>query len=517
MNYAAYGLGQGLSQGMNNNQLVNAMNTASLIQYRRDQQRLQNRYADIAQQNADLAAEKWGMESQALQLALDEQNMKFEQLQKQTEGKDFVNYLYGALQTGDFSIVNSQMHKLKYVKQLADQAGVISFDPTEAYSEESLRNLGFAEGMNLKEYLVVNKSDGTKELINANGLSALLGMGNYYNKSQLDQLYGETTLANAKVAATAPLTAEGIQLGNYAYARQQNLDLIANQQPETISSQKPTSAQIKSQGKNMVQYYIDNFDSFTPEQYKDMISALGEGDTSQQVTLGEKILDSIIKNNPNLTITQLKQNSEFRQVYQYLENSLTKSQLQSLNKSRESDAADNALIEKYRQLVGEKGLKILSDSSIWQKGEDWLRQATTKFTNNLVDVKNQETRQNFQSLFNTLLKITSGGAVTVSEAERKQFELGDLKDQNAITALLGLKNLANELLERKRTRAQQNIVSKYDNMDTMKNLEWYISEIDRQTGIASKNSNPSQANTTYQTQTKEQAKKQVFDMIPNAK
>lgn len=482
MNYAAYGLGQGFANNSNNNSIINAMNTASLIQYRRDQQRLQNRYADIAQQNADLAADQWSMEKQSLQLALDEQKLKFEQYQKQSEGKEFVQILYGGLLSGDMRVVNSKMQSLKYVKQLADEANVISFDPISSYSDKSLQALGYSSDMNPKEYLVANLADGTKELINAQALSAKLGMGNYYTQEQLQQVFGNTTLKNLQEVSKLPLNDEGEQQATTIANIQNSAERIVDNKVDTEGKSvvRPTEFEMKTQGKNLVQYYIDNFDNFTQEQYKDMINALGGGDTSQQVTLGEKILDSLVKNNPEASIEELKNNSEFRQAYQYLENSLTKTQVDALKKAREEDSKDNILIGKYKSLVEDKGLKILADKTFWQQGSDWFRKQATRFTSGFVKIDDQETQQKFQSLFNTLLKISSGQAVTLTEADRKYLELGNLKDQNAVTAMIGLRDLAEDILERKKTRSNQTIISKYDNMETVKNLESYIGQLNKQ-------------------------------------
>ena len=142
MNYSAYGLGQGLAQGMNNNQLINAMNTASLIQYRRDQQRLQNRYADIAQQNADLNYEKWGMESQLKQQELEQKIFELQQKQNLASGQNFVRTFIGAIDSQDATAVNNLIQSDNVLKNLASQNGITSFNFLHQFSEDELRKLG---------------------------------------------------------------------------------------------------------------------------------------------------------------------------------------------------------------------------------------------------------------------------------------------------------------------------------------------------------------------------------------
>lgn len=464
MNYAAYGLGQGLAQGMNNNQLINAFNTADLIRNRREMQRIQSGYLDLANQ-------KWEMSQQVIQQELDKQKYEFTQLQKQTEGKDFINYLYGALQSGDFSVVNSQMHKLQHIKQLADQVGIVSFDPTSSYSDDSLRTLGFSEGMNPRQYLVVNKSDGTKELINAQGLSALLGMGNYYNKTQLEQLYGESTLSNARIAATAPLTEEGKQLGQAAYGRQQNLDLIANQQAEPISSQQPTQAQLKATQTQDIYRLIDSLGQrvTNPETREESLVLLSDvlNNANVDYTAKRYALDTAIPALSDMyggeslvSISRDSSNPYQQQAKKFLSILDSKNTLQDRNFAdalKKLQTFENAEVESAFDVLTKQDSSGVSAIEKYGKGQNvaQLDRALNKavssinpeLASKIQDINDVRVKSNFMKLFVAIQKEKAGVSVNAQEFQNLVTVLGNPDNTNVRNMITGLKGMAASKLQ----------------------------------------------------------------------
>lgn len=473
MEYAAYGLGQGLAQGQNSNQLINALNTADLIRNRREMRRVQSGYLDLANQ-------KWEMTQQQLQQELDKQKFEFAQLQKQTEGKDFINYLYGALQSGDFSVVNSQMHKLQNVKQLADQAGVVSFDPTSSYSDESLRELGFAEGMNPREYIVANKSDGTKQLINAQGLSAMLGMGNYYTRAQLEQLYGESTLANARIASTAPLTEEGQKLGQAAYGRQQNLDLIANQQAEPISSNKPTQAQLKANQTQDIYKLIDSLGNElpNPETRDQALAGLSDvlNNANVDYTTKRYALDTAIpalsakydgesiaaiasdNSNPDRQIAKkflsvldsknTEQDRNFSAAFKTLQTFESAEVESAFEVLTSTDASGVSALEKYG-----KGQAVAQIDKVINTA---VSSVNPKLASQLQDINDVRVKSNFMKLFVAIQKEKAGVAVNAQEFKNLVTVLGNPDNTNVRNMITGLKGMAAS-----RIRQLQNLRDRY--------------------------------------------------------
>lgn len=529
MNYAAYGLGQGFAQGMNNNQLINAMNTASLIQYRRDQQRLQNRYADIAQQNADLNYEKWGMESQLKQQELEQKIFELQQKQNLASGQNFVRTFIGAIDSQDATAVNNLIQSDNVLKNLASQNGITSFNFLHQFSEDELRKLGVSEGMNPREYVIANRTDGTKTLFNAKVLASYMGVANLFTQEQLNQVFGGQQLSSLQQISSTPATLEGVEQVGQIVAKQRGAEEVYDPTLNAMrasSGQNVTATEQKQQSANKIQQYIDNFNSYTPEDYRTILTDLATdkgANKDQKLTLANNLLKTIaFDDNGNIrSSAELKQDSRYIQLMNILENNLPTQQAADLKKAREKTTSAIETFANMSQLMGgenaDKGLGKFMEDTLVAKAETWVSNAVKGLSTDFIKIESKEVRQAFQNIFNTYLRNMSGQAVTGGESVRNEDAIGTLKDQNAIAAVIGLRDLINQNIEVLQSY-NRNAVSAIENAPIIANLTKMKADMDNIIAKAKGQTIQASAKAPItQSVTRESVRKQVADMIPSAK
>lgn len=528
MNYAAYGLGQGLAQGMSNNQLINAFNTASLIQYRRDMQRLENRRVDIRQQNADLEAAKWGMEQQIKQQELEQKIFELQQKQNLASGQNFVRTFIGAVDAQDATAVNNLIQSDDVLKNLASQNGITSFNFLHQFSEDELRKLGVEDGMNPREYVIANRSDGTKTLFNAKVLASYMGVANLFTQEKLNQVFGGQQLSSLQQISTTPVTPAGVeQVGNIV-AKQRGAEEVYDPTLNVRAStgQNVTATEQKQQSANKIQQYIDNFNSYTPQDYGAILTDLATdkgANKDQKLTLANNLLQKIVfdaKGNIRSS-AELKQDSRYIQLMNILENNLPTQQATDLKKAREKTTAAIEIFANMSQLMGgenaDKGLAKFMEDTLVAKAETWVSNAVKGLRTDFIKIESKEVRQAFQNIFNTYLRNMSGQAVTGGESVRNEDAIGTLKDQNAIAAVIGLRDLINQNIEVLQSY-NRNAVSAIENAPIIANLTKMKADMDNI--IAKAKGQPIQASSKApitQSVTRDSVRKQVADMIPSAK
>lgn len=526
MNYAAYGLGQGLANSQNGNSLINAMNTASLIQFRRDQQRLQNRYADIAQQNVDLAVEKWNMESQLKQQELEQKIFELEQKQLKVSGQNFVNVTAGAIDAQDPTAMNNLIQQDSNLKKLADTAGVIGFSFFNQYSDEELRKLGVAEGMNPREYMITLNSDGTKRVINARTLMATLGAGNLFSQVQLDNLFRSQQMLNMQNIANLANTEEGVEQAKLIASKNNQIERVYNPAVDAegkASVVKPTAFEQKQALSNEIQENLTRLPSIeNQEEFNTTaLRIMNEGSDAQKLTAAQTFINREL--DKGIPLNELANTQIGAQSFNVLYSSLSKTEQTQYQKLTEL-LRNNAKISASITDLSKPGTldEFVEDRTI-AKADTWL----TKMLNTVnpqikqdltaKGFKNDEVRQKYQNVLNTMIKAISGSAVSNQEAERLRMELGDIVNEAGVGAIIGLKTLATNIF---------NELKVYDTSPTMKifvkpQLQQFqaimdnFDEIGRKFGLST--SQPSEQVKARQTANRESVKKQVFDMIPSAK
>lgn len=526
MDFLSYGLGQGLSNSQNGNNLINAMNTASLIQYRRDQQRLQNRYADIAQQRADLDAEKWGMDSQIKQQELEQKIFDLEQKQKKVSGQNFVNVTAGAIEAQDPTAMNNLIQQDSNLKKLADMAGVVGFSFFNQYSDEELRKLGVAEGMNPREYMITLNSDGTKRVINARTLMATLGAGNLFAQAQLENMFNDQRSSRLQAIGNLPATPEGEAQAKTLANIQNQAERVFNPAVDTegkASVVKPTTFEQKQAEADRIQKILTSLPSIeNQEEFNNStLEVLNYGSNEQKLTAAQTFINREL--DKGIPLNQVSDTQLGAQSLNVLLASLSKVEQTQYQKLTEL-LKNNAKISASLIDLSKPGTldEFVEDRTI-AKADTWL----TKMLNTVKPAIKQDltakgfkddvVRQKYQNVLNTMIKIISGSAVSNQEAERLRMELGDIVNEAGVGAIIGLKTLATNIF---------NELKVYDTSPTMKifakpQLQQFqtiidnFDEIGRKFGLPT--SQPTEQVQARINKNREAVKKQVFDMIPSAK
>lgn len=510
MNYLAYGLSQGMSGQNQGNQLINAMNTASLIQYRRDQQRLQNRYADIAQQNADLEWEKWGVESQKQELQLQAMQYELDNMKKSQAGKDFGFDFFNAMTSGNWGVVNNKLSNNQYINPIARQQNVANISDPRDYTPEALRKYGVEvpEGMDLNNYILVKGFDNSYRLVDKNQSAALVGVGNVVDSYTLEQAQTRTKIAQSRLQnqSLQTLSELGGNLQNIVSSLKGNatpeqikgLSDIADSlynltDPTTKAVKAPTSSELKSQAANELQKMIENPQELTKDNFSKAVRLAVNGGTPDQIkTLGTHYSDMMFKEalaeNPTLTFAQFQEKyPQYNQIINMMSQGLSKVQEDARKDTQKKNKEMADIINSFDDLITKEGLANLSKNQTWAKGSTILTDLSKKYVTPLMNMENIQVRQKTQGVFNTLLKLSSGLAVTKSELEAKIKELGDISTEDAKVVLSGFKNLAESLKARIQEAAGQDPISLLESKFKIRTLDNVIAQAESQLGLAPKN------------------------------
>lgn len=518
MDYAAYGLSQGMSGQNQGNQLINAMNTASLIQYRRDQQRLQNRYADIAQQNVDLAKrdsdlawEKWGVESQQQELQLQSLQYQFDNMKKAQAGKDFGFDFFNAMTSGNWGVVNNKLSNNQYINPIARQQNVASISDPRDYTPEALRKYGVEvpEGMDLNNYILVKGFDNSYRLVDKNQSAALVGVGNVVDSYTLEQAQKRTQIAQTELQnkSIQTLSELGGNLQNIVSSLKGNatpeqikgLSDIADSlynltDPTTKAVKAPTSGELKSQATNELQRMIEHPDQeLTKENLPKAVRLAVNGGTPDQIkTLGtyysDMMFNEALAENPTMTFAQFQEKyPQYNQIINMMSQGLSKVQEDARKDTQKKNKDMAEIINNFEDLITKRGLADLSQNTTWAKGATLLTDLSKKYVTPLMEIKNIQVRQKTQGVFNTLLKLSSGLAVTKSELESKIKELGDISTEDAKVVLSGFTNLAEVLRARIQEAAGQDPISLLESKFKIRILDNVIDSAESQLGLKPKN------------------------------
>lgn len=515
MNYAAYGLGQGFANANNSNNIINAMNTASLIQYRRDQQRLQNRYADIAQQRADLDAEKWGLESQQQTLQLQAMQDELTKMKKANAGKDFGFKYFNAMTTGNWGAVNDDIANNEFIKPLAKSVNVASLSDPRDYTPEALRKYGVEvpEGMNLNDYVLIKGYDGSYRLASKQNGAALVGVGNVVDSYTLEQAQAKqklaaTNLSNQqletfnKLGADLQATISSMQKqGTISPTDIKALSGIADelynlQDPNLKAVKTPTAGQIKASAAQQLQEFINKPDLITDENIPTILELATQGGTPDQIKtigtyLADKMFNKAFTENPAINFAEFQEKyPHYNQVINLMSQGLSKVQEDARKKTQVANKDMADIINKFDSLIVEKGLKKLEEDQTWAKADTFFNTLKKKYVTPLLNIEEVRTRQKTQGVFNTLLKLASGLAVTKSELETKIKELGDINTESAQVVISGFTNLAEALKAQIQEAAGQDPISLIEAKFKIRQLDNVISAAKSQLGISDTNTKP---------------------------
>lgn len=522
MNYAAYGIGQGLSQGMNNNQLVNAVNTASLIQYRRDQQRLQNRYADIAQQRADVEAEKWGMESQLKQQELEQKIFELEQKQNLASGQNFVRTFIGAIDSQDPTAVNNLIQSDNVLKNLANQAGITSFNFLNQFSDSEIKKLGVAEGMNPRDYVVANRADGTKTLFNARALMSYMGVANQFTQEQIEQVFRGQQLSSLQQIGTTPTTPEGVEQAGQIVAKQRGAEEVYDPTLNSVGKvSQPTTFELKAQQDEDVQKILTALPNIqdTDEFNSAALTVMNKGSGEQKLTAAQNVINRALSQ--GVPLDQVSDTQIGKQSMNVLYSSLSKTDQKQYDELMKQMRANAKISDSLGYLSVPGRLDDYINDTTIASADTWVSRAFNKVNptikQDIKGFKNDVVKQKYQNVLNTMIKIISGSAVSNQEAERLRMELGDIASEAGVNAIIGLQNLTENLISELKvfTNSPTLKIFVQPQLQQFENILAGFKEIGDKFNLPT--SKVSSQTTQRVAQQRESVKKQVADLIPNAK
>ena len=173
-----YGIGQGIVQGM---QLANqGIMNAETIQASREQRRQNAEKTAAYLQTAQVQQDTSKQQLEMLQF-------KFDEMQKQKAKEDTFNAFNAYEETGDVKYLNLAKDKNPLLKQMLDNAGTVSMQGINEFSEEKLTSLGYQPGKFIKP-IVITKNDGTQAIEDLTGTYVASGYLKEMRKDKLDDL-----------------------------------------------------------------------------------------------------------------------------------------------------------------------------------------------------------------------------------------------------------------------------------------------------------------------------------------
>lgn len=298
MSTIAYGLGQGFASGADS--VANAVATAERIKNNREQLRIQNQYAQLAQ-------DKWGVQKQQEELALRENKLKVDSLERAYAQQRTAEALFSTVQTGDTRLLNQSVKDLAPLQTIANAYNIASFDSANDYDDSVLtkllgNNQQLADVLkkNKNGLIVLTKKDGSKELTSVWDLVAKTGAYKQFNKEQIDFLNAQQDLIQQELQSKRAEWEQSIYNKDISQFGQANSVALYNvTNPEKIAA---TTVKASGKGKDtskdefIRQLLGDNvYNKLGVDKITQMTSLLNQSkDLSQQsVALADVATDAI--------------------------------------------------------------------------------------------------------------------------------------------------------------------------------------------------------------------------------
>lgn len=452
MSTIAYGLGQGFAQGADS--VANAVATAERIKNSREQLRIANQYAQLAQ-------DKWDITKQKSELEIEKLRGEIQNTQKQLARSEFGNSLFGALQTGNYSPVMYAIKNNQPLSTMFDSLGYSNLEGANAYSKDSiLKFAGNDEKLaklieeNPNAFAVVTLKNGDKKLIRGDMLAVETGSYKAYNDAQLQYLNGlQNNIAESMQLGAIEQKQKATDLSQYTYEDSIKTNALIN--PKEGQSLLTTALKglnkESAYSKFLTSYQAGEFniDEYTkaatstevarPQVKTQMFSA----GTDYMASLGVKNAQQYqaVMDNPNIdkdTKAQLKrvyssmigfEPTNLKTVIKTMDDSLVKGVLSNMKdvvaQLKNYDPSDVAITDKLKNDLA----KMFNISS--SEAETLL--------------KDQLFRSNFQTIYVVVRKELSGTQVTPQELEAFEQAMGSVKQSKTAMAA-GLANLMNSAL-----------------------------------------------------------------------
>lgn len=528
MSTIAYGLGQGFASGADS--VANAIATAERIKNNREQLRIANQYAQLAQ-------DKWDMTKQKSELEIEKLRGEIQNTQKQLARSEFGNALFGALQTGNYSPVMYAIKNNQPLSTMFDSLGYSNLEGANAYSKDSiLKFAGNDEKLaklieeNPNAFAVVTLKNGDKKLIRGDMLAVETGSYKAYNDAQLQYLNGlQNNIAESMQLGAIEQKQKATDLSQYTYEDSIKTNALINPkegQPlltktasgrESVYDKKEKAESDEFNILNGIRVNEKDYDLKKAEDDKEALYRLFTTSNTKPIQFGAaaKAIDKALYE-ADLAGLSLKEYAEANKdtylssainSYETTSGDVDKNLRKTMNDLDQWKSAQRAMIDTLNEVglgTDTNLLGVLKKAETLPGLDKALTTASSKLGSDVgkyfTAIGSKEGRAAFLMLYNAMLKDMSGSAVTANEFDRKLKELG-LPGETSITdVLVGMKNTLKaeiKYLSEMKTKSPRNF-SVYVGDARLNKLNTYLENVDNMLKNKPLNKTAPQSGTTMQ-------------------
>lgn len=458
MSTIAYGLGQGFASGADS--VANAIATAERIKNNREQLRIQNQYAQLAQ-------DKWGVQKQQEELAIREATMKLDAIENEMAADKAANFLVDGWEYGNYKQFQNFMLTDQRMKNIMKTLGYVNVEGLNDYTDSSIDTItGNPElakqiRQNKNGYLVITDSQGNKKIVDTMLVGGMMGIQRRVNMARIlrMQTQQERIAEQAETLGAKAKLAEA-QKNPSLFGSQEALELRRTISPQGSLAQAKETIYDKKLAKDnadresiLKSNNIDDIDKGMSTYNKDNQFLA----SAQILSLAlDKYKDDIMAGNSLKNAVEKGKDTKIMNAFRTYEN-LSGDTEKEFRKQLATDRdewkvmQDTALGTLTGIKTGKDLIAALQKEETAAPIEKGINYAASKLGSDaakaLDQIESLQGKAAFLMLFNALLKDTSGQAVTDTEFQRKLGELGMPGETTIAQAISGLRNVVQSKLD----------------------------------------------------------------------
>lgn len=483
MSTIAYGLGQGFASGADS--VANAVATAERIKNNREQLRIQNQYAQLAQ-------DKWGVQKQQEELAIREATMKLDAIENEMAADKAANFLVDGWEYGNYKQFQNFMLTDQRMKNIMKTLGYVNVEGLNDYTDSSIDTItGNPElakqiRQNKNGYLVITDSQGNKKIVDTMLVGGMMGIQRRVNMARIlrMQTQQERIAEQAETLGAKAKLVEA-QKNPELFGSQEALELRRTISPqgnltstsgrESVYDKKEAAENNEiDQLKNIDVKRIDTDEALAKKEDEILFDIVqGSNNENNKYVASSLGIEKKLYELEKLGILNGRSLQEYADtsgdknaksyIYNYFNKmaSVDKKLFDEIEKVDTWQSQQRAMMNRLTGIdkISDKPLvEVLKDKEtlpIIDKAFSVVAAKAGEGATWIKDIRSIEAKSAISILFNAYMKELSGQNVTGNEVTRNYEALGRVDETSMSNVLAGLKNLILSDIEFEEERKQK--------------------------------------------------------------